>query len=102
MSGGRYIGSIVLIALAVTALPGGAIARERWDHDRDRRHHHHDSWEDWDNRRDARRAGIIAGTAAAGVAGAAANNRAREDYEDCMRYYAYNRRYETYCREEYY
>ncbi|MDF0546569.1 hypothetical protein PX699_29890 [Sphingobium sp. H39-3-25] len=92
-----------LAALSFPAFAGQALAKDRWDHDHDHHHHHHhDRWEDWDNRRDARRAGVIAGTVAAGVAGSAARQNSREDYEECMVYYAYNDRYDRYCREDYY
>jgi Ni/Co efflux regulator RcnB len=70
--------------------------------DRRERHRHQDRWDDWDNRRDARRAGIIAGTAAASIAGSAARENARDEYEECMRLYSYGDRYDRYCREEYY
>jgi Ni/Co efflux regulator RcnB len=102
MSGGRII---LLAALAVAGLAGGAgdaVAKDRWDRERDRNHRYNDRWEDWDNRRDARRAGVIAGTIAADVAGSAARADAREDYEECMEIYARDDRYDRYCREQYF
>ncbi|WOE76409.1 hypothetical protein [Alterisphingorhabdus coralli] len=80
-------------AVSLTVVADVAEARKRHHH-----HHHHD----WDNRRDARRAGIIAGTAAAGISRAVANDNARDHYRECMDYYGFNNRYERYCREEYY
>ncbi len=99
---GKTLTIAALAALGLVSFAGDALAKDRWDHDRDRRHRHHDRWEDIDNRRDARRAGVIAGSVAAGVVGSAARKNAREDYEECMIYYSYNDRYDRYCREQYY
>ena len=98
----RGMALTALATLSFAAFAGQGLAKDHWDRDRDRHHHHHDRWEDRDNRRDARRAGVIAGTVAAGVAGSAARQNSREDYEECMVYYAYNDRYDRYCREDYY
>ncbi len=102
MKAGKTIAIAALAALGFAAFTGDALAKDRWDRDRDRRHRHNDRWEDWDNRRDARRAGVIAGSVAAGIAGAASRENAREEYEECMVYYSYNDRYDRYCREQYY
>ncbi|MEE4317449.1 MAG: hypothetical protein V2I74_10760 [Erythrobacter sp.] len=102
MNTGKTFAIAALVAFGLATFSGGALAKDRWDRERDKRHHHHDRWEDWDNRRDARRAGAIAGTAAAGVAGAVARDNARDDYRECMDHYRNDYRYERYCREEYY
>lgn len=102
MKRGKTIAVAVLAVLGFASFAGDALAKDRWDRDRDRRNRHHDRWEDWDNRRDARRAGVVAGSVAAGIAGSAARENAREDYEECMIYYSYNDRYDRYCREQYY
>lgn len=91
----------LLIAAGVAAISLTAIA-DTADARRNRNHHHHDHWEDWNNRLDARRAGIIAGTAAAGITGAAARENASDHYRECMDYYDSDDRYERYCRDEYY
>jgi Ni/Co efflux regulator RcnB len=92
----------VAATLGIAMLSSQASARDKWDKERNRRHHHSDRWEDWDNRRDARRAGVIAGTIASGIARSAATSNARENYEECMTYYSYDRYYDQYCREQYY
>ncbi|MEM1132093.1 MAG: hypothetical protein AAGH53_04085 [Pseudomonadota bacterium] len=92
--------TILVAAAACISFIAIADSVEAKRHHHNHRHHHH--WNDWDNRRDARRAGIIAGAAAAGIARAAANDNARDHYRECMDYYGFNRRYERYCREEYY
>jgi Ni/Co efflux regulator RcnB len=102
MRAGKVIPFAALAALGFATFTADVSAKDRWDRDRDERHRHHDRWEDWDNRRDARRAGVIAGSVAAGVAGSAARENARDDYEECMIYYSYNDRYDRYCREQYY
>jgi Ni/Co efflux regulator RcnB len=102
MTAGKAIAIAALAALGFSGLTSEAFAKDRWDRDRDRRHRHHDRWEDWDNRRDARRAGVIAGSVAAGIAGSAARENAKDNYEECMVYYSYNDRYDRYCREQYY
>jgi Ni/Co efflux regulator RcnB len=102
MKAGKTIAVAALAALGFATFAGDALAKDRWDRDRDRRNRHHDRWEDWDNRRDARRAGVIAGTIASEFAGAASRENAREEYEECMVYYSYNDRYDRYCREQYY
>lgn len=102
MKGGKAIALAALAAIGFTGVAADALAKDRWDRDRDRRHRHHDRWEDWDNRRDARRAGVIAGTIAAEVAAGAARERAREDHEECMEYYGRDLDYDRYCREQYY
>jgi Ni/Co efflux regulator RcnB len=102
MKAGKTIAIATLAALGFATFAGNALAKDRWDRDRDRRNRNHDRWEDWDNRRDARRAGAIAGTVAAGIAGAASSENAREEYDECMVYYSYNDRYDRYCREQYY
>ena len=91
-----------LAGLSFTALVDTGLAKDRWDHDRDRRSRHYYRLEDWENRRDARRSGAIAGTVAAGVASSAARANACEDYGECMAAYAYADRYDRYCREQYY
>lgn len=101
MRGARTLLLAALAGLSFTALVDPATADD-WDRDRDRRHRDYDRWEDWDNRRDARRAGVIAGTVAAEVAAGAARENAREDYEECMELYARETRYDRYCREQYY
>ena len=60
MKAGKTI-AIALAALGFATFAGDALAKDRQDRDRDRRHCHHDSWENWDNRRDARRAGVVVG-----------------------------------------
>ncbi len=102
MKGARTIALAVIAAIGFTGFAADALAKDRWDRDRDRRHRHYDRWEDWDNRRDARRAGVIAGTVAAEVAAGAARQNAREDYEECMEYYGRDYGYDRYCREQYY
>ncbi len=102
MRGARVMLLAALAGLSFTALVDTGLAKDRWDRDRDRRSRHYDRWEDWENRRDARRAGVIAGTVAAEVAAGAARANAREDYEECMAAYAYADRYDRYCREQYY
>lgn len=102
MRGARIMLLAALAGLSFTALVDTGLAKDRWDRDRDRRSRHYDRWEDWENRRDARRAGVIAGTVAAEVAAGAARANAREDYEECMEAYAYADRYDRYCREQYY
>lgn len=97
-----FIGLAAVAALGLTAAGSAVSAKDRWDRDRDRRHRHHDRWEDWDNRRDARRAGVIAGTIASGIAGSVARDQAKDNYEECMVYYSYDDRYDRYCREQYY
>jgi Ni/Co efflux regulator RcnB len=101
MSGARIILLGTLAALSFAAVSEPALA-DRWDRERDRGNRHYDRWEDWDNRRDARRAGVIAGTVAAEVAAGAARANAREEYEECMELYARDFSYDRYCREEYY
>lgn len=102
MSALRVTMLAAIAAMSFTALAEGALAKDRWDRDRDRRHRHYDRWDDWDNRRGARRAGVIAGTVAAGIAGSAARENARDNYDECMTLYSYNERYDRYCREQYY
>lgn len=102
MKAGKALALAALAAFSFAGLAGGALAKDRWDRDRDRKHRHYDVWEDWDNRRDARRAGVIAGTVAAEVAAGAARANAREDYEECMELYARDMAYDRYCREQYY
>jgi hypothetical protein len=98
----------LLFGLAVLVLLGGALlsseasARNNWDKSRDRKHHNHDRWENWENRRDARRAGIIAGTVASGIVRSSAHNNAKENYEECMTYYYQDQYYDQYCRDQYY
>lgn len=77
--------------LPTLAAPSIAHAKRHHHH----HHHHH-------NRREARRVGVVAGIAAAGIAGAVARDNARDEYRECMDYYGGSRRYERYCREEYY
>jgi hypothetical protein len=96
------LGITVLALLGVALLPSEASARNNWDKDRDRRHNNHDRWENWDNRRDARRAGIVAGTIASGIARSANKENARDNYEECMSYYSQDQYYDQYCREQYY
>lgn len=102
MRGARIMLLAALAGLSFAVLVDTTLAKDRWDRDRDRRSRHYDRWEDWENRRDARRAGVIAGTVTTGIAGSAARANAREDYEECMVYYSYNDRYDRYCREQYY
>src|SRR5690606_12785424 len=46
---------------------------------------HHDSWRDRiENRRDARRAGIVAGAVATVAVSASAGNKAQARYEECL------------------
>jgi hypothetical protein len=102
MRAARIMLLAALAGLSFTALVDTGLAKDRWDRDRDRRSRHYDRWEDWGNRRDARRAGVIAGMVAAEVAGGAARANAREDYEECIAAYAFEDRYYRYCREQYY
>jgi Ni/Co efflux regulator RcnB len=97
-----FVRLAVATTLGVLVLSSQTSARDRWDKERDRRHHHNNHWEDWDNRRDARRAGVIAGAAASGIARSAARSNSRENYEECMTYYSNDRYYDQYCREQYY
>ena len=85
-----FAGSVVVLPAFVA--PSIAHAKKHHHH---HHHHHH-------NRRAARRAGVIAGVAAAGGAGAVARDNARDDFRECMDYYGGSRRYERYCREDYY
>lgn len=87
------LAAVVTVGLQMAASPASAGDRGR--------HQYNHRWDDWDNRRDARRAGIVAGTVAAGVVGSAGRANAREEYAECMREYASDMRYDRYCREEY-
>ena len=92
----------IAAALGIALLSPQASARNNWDGDRNGRHPNNDRWEKWDNRRDARRAGIIAGTIATGIAKSASKENARDNYQECMTYYSQDQYYDQYCREQYY
>ena len=85
MKGARLMLLAALAGLSFTALVDTGLAKDSWDRDRDRRS-----------------PGVIAGTVAAEVAAGAARANAREDYEECMAAYAFEDRYDRYCREQYY
>jgi hypothetical protein len=95
-------GLTVLVMLGGALLSSEASARNNWDKNRDRKHHNNDRWENWENRRDARRAGIIAGTVASGIVRSSTRNNAKENYEECMTYYYQDQYYDQYCRDQYY
>ncbi|AJA09760.1 Putative secreted protein [Sphingopyxis fribergensis] len=76
MSPLRAVGAVALVML--TGLVVTADARER-------RHHgggYHENY--WEKRRDARRIGVVTGALATGVAGAVANKRVDDNYEECV------------------
>lgn len=102
MNTGSLVRFCIAAALGIALLSPQASARNNWDKNRDRKHQNHDRWENWDNRRDARRAGILAGTIATGIANSASKDNARENYQACMTYYSQDQYYDQYCREQYY
>jgi hypothetical protein len=77
-----------LAALAVVALLASTSADAR------KRDRYDNGWGDrydrWENRRDARRAGIVAGVVASGIARGAARAEANENYEECMMSWGYD------------
>lgn len=78
---------LALLMVASVLLAAPAAARDRHGH-----HGHHDrgDWHDrMENRRDARRAGVVVGVVAAGVAQSAATQQANRRYEDCLQDSAY-------------
>lgn len=82
------IGLVIAAVAGAILLPsGGASARDRsrdraWQH---HHHHHHHHWDDrHKNRRDARRAGVVAGVMVNGVANAAGRAEVNRRYEDCL------------------
>lgn len=70
----------VILLIALCALSSNALAGK----------HHHNNNNNWgdnyDNRRDARRAGAIAGAITYNVVRSNQNQRAYENREDCMQY----------------
>lgn len=81
---------MALIMTSVVATPASEARRRDRDY-----HNYHDRWED---RRDARRAGVAAGAATRIVGGAVAAGSARNHYEDCVR----ARGYDYVCDQQYY
>lgn len=78
-----WIGTVAMLLVALLSI-GNAQARDRYDR-----------WED--DRRDARRAGVVTGAVTYGVARGVQNERERQDIEDCRRDtgdYAYCERYD--------
>ena len=92
----NLVAAAALVATSAVVLPTAVVPTVA--HAKKHHHHHHHHH----NRRKARRVGVVAGIAAAGIAGAVARDNARDEYRECMDYYGGNRRYERYCREEYY
>jgi hypothetical protein len=87
----RALATCLVLALAAT-MPAEARKRDRY----------HDGWGDrydyWENRRDARRAGVVAGVVASGIARGAAAANADDHYAECMMNWGYD--YE--CERRYY
>ncbi len=99
----------VVASLGLMVVATGAAANKKhhhhhddWDDHHHHGHHHHHHHHDWENYRDARRAGILAGTAATGIAGAVAEDNAKNKYEECMDSYYNDPSYDQYCRQQYY
>jgi hypothetical protein len=79
---------VAFAALSAMVLGAGTAAEAR-KNDR-----YHNGWNDrydrWENRRDARRAGVIAGVVASGIASSAAAAKADDHYRECMISWGYD------------
>lgn len=81
---GRSFSLLAIVLLATVSLGAAADARDNYNNG-----YYNGNNSYWENRRDARRVGAVAGVVAMGVASSAGNARVDNAYEDCTDARAY-------------